>query len=463
MNTGAPPVEPSPTASTTPEPETATEPTAPQGPRATPVHTADSEDGTLPSAEPNIPRAEGEVTIEPVTVRLIDPPPDPAAADAAPVAEKSNPEPMDGAAATTDSTDEPTPHTSPWVSASPAGERVAFCFNLAKLAGQGEDADPILRGARDVGLVAVFDGMGGAGGTTYPTTDGPRTGAYLASRAVRDVVERRMLDLFPAEDDPPGSAIAEKLHDSIEQALRARLVSLQTPPSMLRSKLLRALPTTMALAAVHRHASVDGSWECDLLWAGDSRIYLLRPRSGLAQLTTDDIRDQGDAMTNLRQDSVISNAISADTAFVVNHRRLQLRTPFLIIAATDGCFGYLPSPMHFEWLLLSTLQTALDPESWSAQLQARITAVSGDDSSMAVLGIGSDHQGFQSLLTERTTDLETRWVMPLEQLDGQVSDLERQLDQLRRRQAQQTTELWTAYRADYERYLAAGAPETSAS
>jgi len=82
---------------------------------------------------------------------------------------------------------------------------------------------------------------------------------------------------------------------------------------------------------------------------------------------------------------------------------------------------------------------------------------------MAVLGIGSDHHGFQSLLADRTTDLQTRWVMPLDQLDGQVTDLERQLDELRRRQAQQTMELWTAYRADYERYLAAGAPETSAS
>lgn len=59
-----------------------------------------------------------------------------------------------------------------------------------------------------------------------------------------------------------------------------------------------------------------------------SRVYLLRPGPGLAQLTTDDIRDHGDAMANLRQDSVISNAMSADTAFVVNHRRVQLNTPW---------------------------------------------------------------------------------------------------------------------------------------
>ena len=66
-------------------------------------------------------------------------------------------------------------------------------------------------------------------------------------------------------------------------------------------------------------------------------------------------------MTNLRQDSVISNAMSADTAFVINHHQMSLPRPFLIIAATDGCFGYLPSPMHFEWLLLSTLRDASGP------------------------------------------------------------------------------------------------------
>ena len=44
-------------------------------------------------------------------------------------------------------------------------------------AGQGEDTDPILPHGRDLALLAVFDGMGGAGGTVYETPDGPRTGA----------------------------------------------------------------------------------------------------------------------------------------------------------------------------------------------------------------------------------------------------------------------------------------------
>ena len=88
--------------------------------------------------------------------------------------------------------------------------------------------------------------MGGAGGTVYETPDGPRTGAYLASRIARDVVERRMLDLLEPDWNLNGPAAAEDLRRSVKRALHDRLAELKAPPSGLRSRLLRALPTTMA-------------------------------------------------------------------------------------------------------------------------------------------------------------------------------------------------------------------------
>lgn len=163
-------------------------------------------------------------------------------------------------------------------------------------------------------------------------------------------------------------------------------------------------------------------------------------------------------MANLSQDSVVSNAMSADTDFMVNHRRIELGTPFLLVAATDGCFGYLSSPMHFEGLLLSTLVNAPDQHSWSQDLQAHITAIGGDDASMAVLGIGADHQGFRSLFADRAAALQTRWVRPLDQLATEIREVERQLDVLRRRRTQRAAELWATYRPGYEQYLAADEP-----
>ena len=95
-----------------------------------------------------------------------------------------------------------------WDTAAPSdvgptsGPSLSYAFNLAKIPNQGEDSDPILRDGPDLGLIGVFDGMGGAGGTVYETPDGPRTGAYLASRVARDVVERRMLDAARARLEP---------------------------------------------------------------------------------------------------------------------------------------------------------------------------------------------------------------------------------------------------------------------
>jgi hypothetical protein len=86
------------------------------------------------------------------------------------------------------------------------GPTISFTFNLGKIPDQGEDADPILRDGRDLALVGVFDGMGGAGGTVYETPDGPRTGAYIGARVARDVVERRMVDLLEPDWNLNGRA-----------------------------------------------------------------------------------------------------------------------------------------------------------------------------------------------------------------------------------------------------------------
>ena len=111
----------------------------------------------------------------------------------------------------------------------------------------------MVAGGSDVGLVAVFDGMGGAGGTVYQTPDGPRTGAYLASRVARDVAERRMLELLnrpdPLRRRRPRRATCRGT--SMKRWSPASS-SWRHPRSSLRSKLLRALPTTMALSAITR-------------------------------------------------------------------------------------------------------------------------------------------------------------------------------------------------------------------
>jgi hypothetical protein len=342
---------------------------------------------------------------------------------------------------------------SPALDAPPAGPTLSFGFNLAKVSGQGEDSDPILRDGRELGLVAVFDGMGGAGGTVYETADGPRTGAYLASRIARDVVEERMLALLDPEWNLDGPAAARDLQRSVKRALADALAGLNAPKSGLRSRLLRALPTTMALMALQRREPRTGRWAGHVFWSGDSRVYVFDPATGAHQLTRDDLRDAGDALVNLRQDSVVSNAMSADTDFAVHHHKVELTAPFLAVAATDGCFGYVRTPIHFEHLVLAALQESTDTGSWSRLVQQRIAAVTGDDAAMAVLGVGADHQEFRRLFARRTAELEQRCVVPLDELEAEVGRAEQAVAEARRRHAALQTALWGQYKPEYERYL----------
>ena len=332
------------------------------------------------------------------------------------------------------------------------GPTISFAFNLGKIPDQGEDSDPILRDGPDLGLLGVFDGMGGAGGTVYETPEGRRTGAYLASRIARDVVEQRMLDLLEPDWHLNGKAAARNLQHSVQQALKQRLQELNPAPSSLRSRLIRALPTTMAVVALQRTQPGGPTWAGHVFWAGDSRAYVFESR-GASQLSTDDLRDPGDALANLRRDSVVSNALSADTEFHINYRRVELRSPFLVVCATDGCFGYVRTPMHFEYLVLSHLLEARNTEAWSSALQAEIAAVTGDDAAMSTLGVGADLKEFQKLFAPRVGELASDFIEPLDELSDAVTRAEQELRALQSRQLDEMTEKWNRYKSDYERYL----------
>jgi len=332
------------------------------------------------------------------------------------------------------------------------GPTVSFGFNLGKVPDHGEDSDPILRDGPSLGLAAVFDGMGGAGGTVYETPDGPRSGAYMASRIVRDVVEEHMLTLLEPDRPLPGEATASKLHDAIEAALQTALTDLKAPVSKLRSRLLRALPTTMALGALQRSGDDGSDWLCHVLWAGDSRVYAFTP-DGMHQLSIDDLRDPGDAMENLQRDSVISNAISADTEFVINHRRVVLSAPFFLVCATDGCFGYLRSPMHFEEVVLRTLAGAQSDEEWSAGLQSEISAVTGDDAAMATIAIGADLDALRELFAPRLAEVVEQYTRPLDESLDELERARQALADLESRRANDLAARWRRYSPGYELYL----------
>jgi soluble cytochrome b562 len=123
------------------------------------------------------------------------------------------------------------------------------------------------------------------------------------------------------------------------------------------------------------------------------------------------------------------------------------------ICATDGCFGYVPSPMHFEHLVLNHLRAARDVESWSAGLQTEISAVTGDDAAMAALAVGADFAELKALFAPRVEALEADFLQPLDAAVRAVADAEAALEAARRREAEVSAEAWQRYKPGYEGFL----------
>ncbi|HEY6795803.1 MAG TPA: hypothetical protein VI248_14080, partial [Kineosporiaceae bacterium] len=97
-----------------------------------------------------------------------------------------------------------------------------------------------------------------------------------------------------------------------------------------------------------------------------------------------------------------------------------------------------------------------DTTSWSAVLRDAMTAVTGDDASMALLGVGADHAGFRRLFAARTAQLEQESIHPLDDLAAEIEQARRALEDLERRRSSTEKRLWGRYKPGYERYLHAG-------
>ena len=229
-------------------------------------------------------------------------------------------------------------------------------FMTEKKEGHGEDAPPLLITKDDAVAVGVFDGMGGAGAAICDSEFGEeRTKAYVASRIVEKEIESFLEECLGKEHISV---------DLLKEKLAKRLAQEQEtfPPktkSMLRSKLVRDYPTTMAMITLH---TAETGWKIDSFWAGDSHCYLWT-KKGFFQISKDDLEEDNDPMENLRNDAAISNCICADRDFLINHKLLVIpKDPIAILCATDGCFGYFPTPMHFEAMLKKSLKKAENEE-----------------------------------------------------------------------------------------------------
>ncbi|GAB7102751.1 hypothetical protein JCM4814A_10650 [Streptomyces phaeofaciens JCM 4814] len=287
------------------------------------------------------------------------------------------------------------------------GGLLALSVWTERVPDRGEDAEPFV--AHHVesghGLLAVFDGSGGAGAApVWQAADGTqRTSAWVGARVARLATDCWFREVATGGEPAAPNSLREYLQYFLSAAPQRR--------SKIGGTMRRQLPTT--LAGVHyRVVPTEGDARLELqpLWAGDSRAYVLGPENGLQVLTRDHTRES-DALELLRSDPPMTNLVCADRDFTIDSRRLTFPLPCVLVAATDGFFGYVHTPADFEWLLLHTLRHARNADEWADLIRREVQGRTADDASLALVALG--HHGFEELKARfagRLEDVTERYV-----------------------------------------------------
>ena len=262
-------------------------------------------------------------------------------------------------------------------------------FVTEKKLGLGEDGPPVAIQIKTFGdVVAVFDGMGGAGAIQVPHPDDSRkicTMAHASSNEVSRIVKGKLQQW--------GNGSIQDFQSQLNSDIPKRLTDLADRVNGrgmkpgLKGTLLREYPTTIAIGFV-QNSGDNTSRAVTALWAGDSRVCVFDPdlKHPMQILTRDHTSEGGGG------DAALSRFASASGLDLEFHSVL-VGPHSAVLAITDGCYGYM-SDFDLMYLLVNTLQLSRDLDEWVQMLEQQISERAGDDAALSIsLGIG----GFKRL------------------------------------------------------------------
>jgi hypothetical protein len=312
----------------------------------------------------------------------------------------------------------------------------SLILDLPKIIDKGEDAAPLLLNFDDnTTVIAVADGMGGAGGTIYNIDNAKRSGAYLASRAIISIAEGYFVGFKNSGyiiDESTIADIAKDLKYHFDTGLMQIMDKIHQKGNSklnIKSNLIKRLPTTFNLTYIQEYES---KITITNFWAGDSRAYILNSTEGLQQLTDDDLINKGDALENLSNDSPLSNCVHADKTYKINFNYINCDKPQIIFTCTDGAFGYVQTPLHFEYMLLNALINSRDTEEWKENLVEVFKSFQSDDISLSLIVLGYINYD------QMRNDFKARY----EVLQGDFFKLNKAEEELRKKQAEYEQKLY---------------------
>ena len=242
---------------------------------------------------------------------------------------------------------------------------------------KGEDAFAYDFEKESMQTQAVFDGCGGAGSWEYPEYE-DSTGAFIAAQSMCKAYLKWFTNASPSLflDE---SKTKESFHNMAYNTLLE--LKNECAPMKIFGSLAKSFPCTASIAIEipsADHLSVT------VLNVGDSRVYYLTPKGGLVQLTVDDSEGEPDPLLSLRENAPMSDMLNADKPFQIKQHKLDLAYPCAIITATDGVFGYVRSPMDFEFILLDTIRQSNNYGMFEESFKHSIAERTGDDSTCII-------------------------------------------------------------------------------
>ena len=305
---------------------------------------------------------------------------------------------------------------------------IIFAVSLSNKGENGEDC--FCCGFKECSaFTAVFDGCGGSGSSTYPGL-GNKTGAYLASRLASGAVYDwfHSIGYLSKPDEEFLLSLREYLQ---EYLLKGKEKGGET--SRLRGAMVKDFPTTMALSKTYVS---DSGLNLQAVWCGDSRVYILNA-DGIGQFTEDDTNGT-DAYEDIRTNPAMRNAVTANGNYKLHNKRITLKEPVLILSATDGYFDYWNTPMHFEYLILETLEHSNSPDEWKRALIEQIREATFDDATLSVMGFGfGSFKALKALFHKRYRYIDEVYMKPMQLDYSEVL----------------ACRLWQSYKSSYERFL----------
>lgn len=281
---------------------------------------------------------------------------------------------------------------------------VPFQFQRGNKIAGCEDAPPLTNEKFSI----ICDGLGGSGSIKHQiiengsNTPVNRTSGFLGSRIVSESVEsyysknysQLAIALAQGHDfNRVATNFLVGLKNQISDSFSKKISEYNIDMSKA-TKTLKIFPTTLASTLYFK---IDEKLYVLAIWAGDSRVYVLNPQNGLQLLSLDDAKDAEDEMKSA---SEMDNCISAGQSFHLNYALYDMKDPGIVFSCSDGCFDYLQSPLHFEWLLLQTILECVPKVSGSAlgialgnSIKECMYHTIGDDTTMAgiIYGIDSMH------------------------------------------------------------------------